>query len=544
MISSNAAPRGGGALPMLLLALTACALLVRITAIAQPLGIDQSLWASAVRGMARGQLLYQDVWEQRPPGIYWVYLAGFRVFGWTAASVAWLDWLAATATTAVLYATVRRLSTPLTAALAAMLYAAFTMPAWLYGYGGFLERSVSETFIVFCVCAAALCGALLRERGSPWAAAGLGLFGGAAVIFKPNAGLYFPVLLAWALVYARMPPRASGWWLTRLAIAGAAAGVLPLAALLWLWRLDLLHEARIAVIDFNRYYVGEGFDIPTYAVTFAKAVWLRIKTEPLWTAGVVGGIAAIVEGLRTRRIPPVAGLALALGGAALIVIVVNGARLFNSYFMNAHVPLAMAGAWLLAEHLRGPRARRALAVALLVIMGGLLVQRGYLPRVLGRARVDLAALRGQMDRTTYLEEYGGYANQRGYSARANQELAEYVRSRTTPDDRIFLFGINGAGVYFHSDRLTAHRFLRVNFFVETDFPDPRFRLDAVLRDLEASRPAYIIFERLHSASAMGRAADALPEHPDVRRLLEAYTLETRIEDFTLYRLRSSGRAIE
>jgi 4-amino-4-deoxy-L-arabinose transferase-like glycosyltransferase len=38
-------------------------------AIAEPLGIDQSLWASAVRGMAKEQRLYRDVWEQRPPGV-------------------------------------------------------------------------------------------------------------------------------------------------------------------------------------------------------------------------------------------------------------------------------------------------------------------------------------------------------------------------------------------------------------------------------------------------------------------------------------------
>jgi len=55
------------------------ALLLRSVSIAEPLGIDQSLWASAVRGLSRGQLLYHDVWEQRPPGIYWTYLAGFSV---------------------------------------------------------------------------------------------------------------------------------------------------------------------------------------------------------------------------------------------------------------------------------------------------------------------------------------------------------------------------------------------------------------------------------------------------------------------------------
>ena len=44
------------------------ALSIRLAAIAEPLGIDQSLWASAVRGMSNGQRLYRDVWEQRPPG--------------------------------------------------------------------------------------------------------------------------------------------------------------------------------------------------------------------------------------------------------------------------------------------------------------------------------------------------------------------------------------------------------------------------------------------------------------------------------------------
>ena len=101
--------------------------------------------------MAHGQRLYRDVWEQRPPGIYWIYLAGFRVFGWTPAAVAWLDILASATTCLLLSAIVRPLSSTRTAMIAAALYAWLTMPAWLYGYGGFLERSVCETFIVLAV---------------------------------------------------------------------------------------------------------------------------------------------------------------------------------------------------------------------------------------------------------------------------------------------------------------------------------------------------------------------------------------------------------
>jgi hypothetical protein len=165
-----------------------------------------------------------------------------------------------------------------------------------------------------------------------------------------------------------------------------------------------------------------------------------------------------------------------------------------------------------------------------------LAQRHYPDRVIESARADVDRLRGA-DQAAYLERFGGYANSRGYSARANAELAAYVHEHTVPADRIFLFGINGAGVYFASDRLTAQRFLRVNFFVETDFPDPAFRLNAVVDELAARRPRYVIFERLNSPSAMGQAVDRLPGDPDIARLLGAYALEARIEDFTLYRLR-------
>ena len=409
------------------------------------------------------------------------------------------------------------------------------MPAWLYGHGGFLERSVCETFIAVCVSISAWCAVNLRERPSSAFAVGLGLFAGAAVVLKPNAGLYFPALLLWLVLYApEWARRDRAALVHRLVIAVAAAAALPAIGVLWLWRLSILREAAVAIVDFNRFYVGQGFTPDAYAVDFSKAVWLRVKTDPLWLAGGVGSVAAVWEIVRSRKLAPLAGLAVLWGGAAAAVIVVNGARLFNSYFINAFAPLAVLGAWLLAG-VGESRVRRAVSFATAALMAVQLVSRHYPTRVLEWARADFDLLRGRSQRTAYLERFGGYANARGYSARANAELADYVRGHTQPDDRIFLFGINGAGVYFASDRLTAHRFLRVNFFVETDFPDPRFRLRAVTEELAVSRPRYLIFERLNSKSEMGKAVDRLPEDPDIIRLLNRYQQETRIEDFTLYR---------
>ena len=541
------APRVPRAAVAALLAVAAAALLVRVPAIAEPLGIDQSLWASAVRGMARGQLLYHDVWEQRPPGIYFTYLAGFSVLGWTPATVAWLDLLASAVTTLALFAVGRSLASPATGAAAAAIYAAFTVPSWLYGqHGGFLERSVCETFIAACAASAAWCAVRWRRAPSPWWAAALGLLSGLCVIYKPNAGIYFPALLAWLACYGISrngagsgPSGVERFAWTHLAIAVAAAALVPLLTLAWLWRLDLIGDARVAVLEFNRFYVGQGFSVPDYAVAFSKAVWLRIKTEPLWLAGAAGSIAAVVELARTRRLAPLAGLAVMWGAAAVIAIVVNGARLFNSYFIQAMPPLALAGAWFLANpgaaaHGRWRRAAVWCTVALMLVLA---VKRDYAGRVFASASSDLSVLTGRTDATTYLERFGGYANDRGYSARANEELAEFVRASTSPDDTIFLFGINGAGIYFAADRLTAHRFLRVNFFVPAAFPDPSFRLEAVVRDLQERRPRYLIFERLHARSEMGKLADGLQASPALQPLLAGYTLEREIEDFSLYRRR-------
>jgi 4-amino-4-deoxy-L-arabinose transferase-like glycosyltransferase len=578
MITRPAAERLRLGLMLLFAAIIAGAFTIRLTAIAEPLGIDQSLWASAAKGMANGQRLYHDVWEQRPPGIYWIYVTGFRLFGWTPATVVWLDILAAASTCVLLMLTARTLSGPLTALLTGALYASLTMPAWLYGYGGFLERSVCETFITVCVALGAWSGAQIWRHASmpegassanphahflpsgastgasplsadghrvaeiatatSVAAAILGLSAGAAVVLKPNAGLYFPALLLWIALYTRDRWRASRASMMRVYIpALVASAIVPIATFLWLWRLDLLHDARVAVIDFNRFYVSQGFTLGEYAVSFSKAIWLRIKTDPLWLAGIVGSVVAVSQFVRRRQLPPLPGMAVVLGAAAVIVMIVNGARLFNSYFMNPLPALSLMAGWMLGEAGWDTRPRRWVATATLVAMAALLVTRGYGERVFGWARTDFNRLSGHSDETSYLQLFGGYENERGYSARALAELGEYVRQHTQPDERIFLFGISGAGVYFASDRLAAHRFLRVNFFVDTDFPDQQFRLASVLADLSAARPRYLIFERLHGRSPMAQIADNLPNDPAVHALLQSYQLDTEIEDFTLYRRR-------
>jgi hypothetical protein len=515
-----------------LLAVTTLALLLRVPSAAEPLGIDQGFWSSAAHQMARGQVLYREVWDHKPPGSFLMYLSAFTLFGWNTASVAWFDILASAAAALLIFAIGRRSDGVIMGAAAAAIYATMTMPAWLYRHGGFLERSVAETYIVVLVGTAALCAVHLRDRPSTSLAVILGLSGGAAVLLKPNAGIYLPALAIWLFAYFSGPRRHA----IRTILIAAAASVVPLGVtVVWLWAIGALPDARVALIDFNRAYVSQGFTPSGYALAFSKAVFLRMKTEPLWTAGGIGALAAAWDLARTRKVDPLAGLAVALGAGAAIAIIANGAWLFNSYFIQAQPALALMAAWLLVSAWRPRFVHRPAAIALVLIGAALLFRGDYVGRIFEYAVADLEQLRGMGDRTAYLERFGSYANNRGYSARANEELIAYLRQRTGRDDRLYLFGINGSTIYFSTDRLMANRFLRVNVFVPSTFGHPGFSLRDVTRELDARRPVYIIFEELHSPSAMGVAVDHLQQDPDVLRLLAAYRLETRIEDFTLYR---------
>jgi hypothetical protein len=513
-----------------------CGLLVRIPAIAEPLGIDQSLWASAVRGMSRGLVLYRDVWDHKPPGIFLAYLAAFRAFGWTPSSIAWLDLAASAITTMLVFEIVRRAAHASMAAVAAALYAVFTIPSWLYGNGGFLERSVAETFIVVAVGAAARCAVRLTRRSSAAAALGLGFAVGVAIVFKPNAAIYLPALWVWVAAYGGLSRRAL---VTLGVVAVIGSCVAPILTLLWLWRAGVLHDTWLALVVFNRFYLADGFTPSQASSAFANAIGLRMKTDPLWAAGGIGALVVAWDLARTRRLDAAAALPVVWGAAAAIAIFANGVRLFNTYFIQALAPLAMLAAWVIWGAARRSIVHRAAATAVIVIGVAVLAQRHFVARVVDTTRADLDALSDASQRAGYLERFGGYATGRGYSARANDELFTYVREHTSRDDRIYQFGINGSAVYFAADRLPAQRFLRITAFLPPTLPDPGFARATVLDELERARPVYLIFEQLHRTSApeVAMSVDSLPQDPDVARLLESYVLEARIEDFTLYRRR-------
>jgi hypothetical protein len=486
--------------------------------------------------MSQGDMLYRDLWDQKPPGIHLIYRVAIALLGPHEVTVFWMDFLAAVATTTLLGVVGWRLARPAAGLTAASVYAVLGLPTMRYGAGGFLERAVPETFIPVCVLAAA--ALLLSRRRDAWMLWLAGVSFGCAALLKPTALIYWPVIV---IATTRTEWRRPLIWTA----AGIAAPLL--VVFIWLAQGGALHDAWVAVVDYNRAYVGVGATMWQFADRFVHEVWRLTKTDPLWLVGMASLAVAAIGWRIERRLDWAVVAGWLWLTASIVAAAANGTRVYSTYFQQCLPPLALvAGLVAAGRDAAAARARwRYAAFAAVLLIGAWRVQKaGVIERVSAAMAADLGQWRATPDdrqpRLQYLERFGSYASGRGFSARANAELTGYLLahrpiSASHPNgERVYIFGM-APGVYFTSGLMPAQRFLWIGPAASNLLPDPSFTLDAVAADLERTRPGFIILERNNRDSLLGWRAEERFTVPAMRRVLEQYAQVAEIEDFVLYR---------
>jgi hypothetical protein len=504
----------------------------RLIALPEPLGVDQGIFATAGWGLGRGLMLYRDVWDQKPPGIHLLYAAGFAIFGPHPPAVLLLDTAACAAACTLVFLVGARLHSRLCGWLSATAFAIGTYPAFARAYGGFLERAVAETFIAPLVV-----GAALSAISSSYAM--MGLLIGVAAVLKPTALVYWPACLA-VVAWRRRDD------LVRAARVSGAMLLLPWIAVgIWLWFRGALPDAWVAIVDYNRAYVAAGAGGLALPDRLAHEVWRLVKTDPLWCVAAAAGLAAVWRVARNRDSHSLRArvvdrncecplFAMVWLTAVVCAIAANGVRMYATYFLPAGPPLALLAGWFLAEHRRGRRA--VFAAAMLTLAAFIAVRNHYPDRLIRYVTADVAQLRGHGSRDAYLELFGGYANGRGYSARANEELTRYLAGHSDSSDRLYIFGM-APSVYFTARRLPADRFVWTYPGVVDFAGRPDFSIEALARDLTAAAPRYLVLERNNRDSASGWRIEDVYASGAVRGFLAQYTTDAVIEDFIVLRRR-------
>lgn len=385
--------------PVLLPVLAALTAVTRLPSFTRPVwNPDEGYLATQARQLAAGGSLYDTVVDRKPPLLPWLYQAAFSVFGDGS-----LWPLKAAAAAAVL--------------AGAVLLASMARRRWgqragalagvcyvLASVGLVPEDTQAATFEVFMLPLTIL-AMWCAERGR-WGGAGLSV--AAAVLTKQTGGaVLLPAL--WLLWQSRC-----GW--------GAAARLLGAASL------------PVLLVAFGHgpgrflYWMATGSGDYASADGAAGYVLLRaVSNAALLAAACLPMLlaAGYVRRFQRRPLPQTADVWLWLGASAAAVTV--GFQFFGHYFLQLTPALALLAAS--ALHRLPDRPLLAVLTANSLITCLFLVWALLAPR---------AELHHQ------------------------QQLAAEVRARTTPSDRVLLWGMHPEG-YWLADRAPASRYLTAGF---------------------------------------------------------------------------------
>jgi hypothetical protein len=511
----------------LLLALIGALLIVRLPSLVQPMGPDQGLYAYVGERIRHGELAYRDAWDQKPPGIHYVY-AALRSVSSRDIVVSAADLLTAALVASFLWVIGARLGGPVAGGASAAIFLLLSDPSFAR-YGGVRVRAQCETFIALAVAGAVTLA--LRANGAKGAkGAGAkgakaaltlvaaGLLVGAAFALKYNAGLYAAVvLLALALTVG----------VAVLDVVWVAIGALVIPTLLFVvfWRGGALSDLYQATIAYNVRYSGETYasrwDMLSYLVRFPVQ---HARVDALWFVGGLGCVVLVVVGLRRRA----AWLPVAWVAAACLSIAINGSRGLPQYFLQAAPALALAaGVGLTLALNPAPRLVRGLVV-LLVAYGAWRVND--FPKLAANIAHDLEYVTGRIDRRTHLARYGGQRDVDKYSALDNMDLGAFFSTRTKPDETVYVFGYS-PGAYVYADRRSASRFFWSRpVILDFNREDPRYGVAGLLADLQQRRPAYVVLQRHDWSPDVQDSAPFFLSQPAVAGWLRAAYHEVPVID--------------
>lgn len=410
---------------------------------------DEAIYGSIAALVNTGATLYGSGGvDNKPPGVFFIYAATFRVAGTYDMTAIHLVGLAVVlATCALLFVAGRDLARPRAGVFAALFYGVLTA-------AGNPRLLATNTEILMMLPLVASVLLMLRRR---WMWSGLLLV--AAGAFRQVAAVN--VLLAVAGVLWLEAPGDR-----RRAAASFAAGI---AGALVFGAAVLLMTGSLG--GFWRWTVGSLYG---YASTnwIPGFVWLRAKDSivPFMLDTSVLWLAAVALCFRWRQLTPAQRLVPVWLAVAMVGSVAAG-HLSWHYFIQATGPLALAAA-LFFDIM--PLRRLVATAAAIGIAFPAVAWWSY----------DLGA-----DPLTY-----------DFSAPVPQHelVAAYIRDHTTTDERVFVWG-DWPALYVESDRLMSSRFPGFLRGFERGSGTPPNNWDttqdvwpALKSDLEAHAPALIV----------------------------------------------------
>ena len=474
----------------LIVATTLLVLFFALPILSFPPGRDQGTYLQIGQSLLQGKHLYVDLWDNKPPGIFYIYAGIARIFGRVMWSVAVVDLLVLLVTSFLLFQFVERYLGSLGAAIAVVVHAGWHAKILYFWI------TQPENFQIPCMLGACL---LLMSRGK-WRTRSFaaGLLFGVGFWLKYNFVAFLPLVLFLPFLdesaLDRRSPRFAlriTWreWLLRTAFL--ASGFLLTVVVVMTWIVHTggwpaMREAQFQVLP--RYATMAITDNPIYPLMAVARTYFCLRPSTCFAT-----LAVLVWGWFSRdfkRLIPIF-LAAAVSLAATVIQV-----RFHSYYFQICFPFFAAiwaylalklyeGTVALAAVLKAKQQKVA-AVLVWIVFANLVFWP--LPEEATQSLVNYEEFRQwRSDRDAF---YANYPNQLSIELLNGQlSVVRYIRKNTKPNDNIYLWGSNSL-IYFLTGRQSPTRFV-LNLGVVAKWGEPSWK-DEVARSVEAANPRLII----------------------------------------------------
>lgn len=270
---------------------------LRLHALNLPLETDEANYAYIGGRLLVGDLLYEDVWDHQPPGIFVLCAAVISIFGDEPVVFRGLALTFSLLSLTFIYLLIRATANRWTACVGAILFALVSSDPGSAGEG--CNREIYMNTLI-------LAGWLLAQRYERRPRAiyplGAGLLLGLASLIKTIVAVHWLLLAVWLMVISRskVQPSEKRWgsMLRTLVLLGVGPSVLWGGSSLYFAFTDRWDSFVDAVFLFNLSYSSGGepffnrfvdfFDPPLHRFIFESAL-------PLWCMGLIASLSLLVR---------------------------------------------------------------------------------------------------------------------------------------------------------------------------------------------------------------------------------------------------------
>jgi hypothetical protein len=465
--------------------------------------VDEAHWANGANVLHQGGLLYLDIALDKNPPIFWFCAFLFKLFGVHMTAIHLGALLLVLGTSVLLYLIGARFFSKSTGAAAALIHAVASTTYYIPRIIGMN----TEILMVFFSSIAVLfyLQALLQDRRFGFFAAGF--FASCAFLTKPVAGTELALLvlfLFWSSEHKLAAKIYSGFVLVSGAILGLGLFAVHMhrtGILTAWWDQAVMYAFRYV----NRISIGAFLDrslrvTVVFGIVFA---WLFI-------------LILLSRSMKSQNVRAYAFLVCWL--AAAFAGVVIGRRYYANYFIQLMPPLSLLGGVGLS-HLWRNRSQGRLRVAARVCCTAFLISFVWFH---SRTLANWFSLAFPQVHNVKLWDMG-------QEDMRNREIAEYIRTRSLPQDKIFVWG-SKPQLFFLAHRQPATGWM--DYDVADDYPPRAAETETQIRTAEflrSTKPRYII-DVQQSAT--------IDRYPIFQNLIdELYSLESQVSGSRLYGLR-------